>query len=406
MEVLSPPMLHIPSSSPYRFPPDPFNIAQSELGCSLIPSVAHLLHSNAVSWVVEPRDDTPALPDRRPTLSQAMPARGTPQDVARMSVSGSTLRPRHLSASQSKSETRSSRFHHPTTKASPFPLPPPPSLGRGEAPPRIKTTPRPGTAAVVQAAQSSSSTSSRTLRRASSLNESILPSYRSRSIHADSLQSSYKTSASPLVDAPAASHAVEPLAPSLLFGRASPGRPSGTGRGHITDTADTIWENRRKFWHTLMELVVTERGYLSDLRVLVSVRRSLPWALAFCLIALSSPMQVYLDHLPKYFAISAEDMSAVARNAQQLLNLHEALEIEFSQIEQLLLSWNQISDTDPAGMEAVLAQGLDWMARKLVSSVSSSLSVCVHWLMPFCSLSSVEPFRNLPKLLFGTHRST
>ncbi|GAA5853995.1 hypothetical protein JCM9279_003756 [Rhodotorula babjevae] len=70
-------------------------------------------------------------------------------------------------------------------------------------------------------------------------------------------------------------------------------------------------------YHALVELVDTERGYLEHLRVLV---------------------QVYFRTLPFLTALTAAEVQAVIRNANELLELHERIADRIDQVEREL-SW-------------------------------------------------------------------
>ncbi|GAA5911325.1 hypothetical protein JCM8208_005219 [Rhodotorula glutinis] len=82
------------------------------------------------------------------------------------------------------------------------------------------------------------------------------------------------------------------------------------------EQADAAQLDQRRY-HALVELVDTERGYLEHLRVLV---------------------QVYFRTLPFLTALSAAEVQAVIRNANELLQLHERIADRIDQVEREL-SW-------------------------------------------------------------------
>ncbi|GAA5944001.1 hypothetical protein JCM3775_006805 [Rhodotorula graminis] len=82
------------------------------------------------------------------------------------------------------------------------------------------------------------------------------------------------------------------------------------------ERADAAQLDERRY-HALVELVDTERGYLEHLRVLV---------------------QVYFRTLPFLTALTAAEVQAVVRNANELLELHERIADRVDQVEREL-SW-------------------------------------------------------------------
>ncbi|KAG8881109.1 hypothetical protein FRB97_000161 [Tulasnella sp. 331] len=117
-----------------------------------------------------------------------------------------------------------------------------------------------------------------------------------------------------------------------------------------------VVDSRERTWHTLMELLDTEKGYLDDLRMLITS---------------------YQDPLAEAFDLTSEEMVVVARNSRALLRLHETLQPEFAQVEDLVCVSTSSSSSpedsertlqrrlssNPAEAESTLARGIDLAAR-------------------------------------------
>ncbi|KAG9017447.1 hypothetical protein FRB93_007562 [Tulasnella sp. JGI-2019a] len=121
-------------------------------------------------------------------------------------------------------------------------------------------------------------------------------------------------------------------------------------------------DSHQRTWHTLMELLDTEKGYLNDLRILTLI---------------------YQEPLANAFDLTTEDMNIVARNSQALLELHETLQAEFTQVEDLVCGSSPSSgkgsnqkvrrtlSSDTAENESILARGIDLAARIFLMNARS-----------------------------------
>lgn len=121
-----------------------------------------------------------------------------------------------------------------------------------------------------------------------------------------------------------------------------------TSRHRQPSLEDSLLDGRRKTWHTLAEVMSTEKGYLNDLRALVLV---------------------YIEQLPRFFQLSEDDYNAVARNARDILRLHEDLAKEFTQVDAALQAAGYPDLHNPQS-DSALGRGLDRATRILVANSS------------------------------------
>lgn len=128
---------------------------------------------------------------------------------------------------------------------------------------RVKKGGRPGTAAV-QPSRPPSTTPEPTLRRVQSLDDSILPSHRARSLTAEDDEIHHVDLIGQLPGAESPTSSEGSPSSTLAALPCVSDAPSGSSGKHGSES----W---LRLWHMFMELLVTERSYLYDLRILVHV---------------------------------------------------------------------------------------------------------------------------------------
>ncbi|KAG8908170.1 hypothetical protein FRB99_008713 [Tulasnella sp. 403] len=346
MEVLSPVLVPVPSSS-RRLPLSSLAISpsSSERVAAATSASSQVRFPNPVSHGATPGDS-------QRTLHRNLPK--TDNDRAQTRPVCETSNPDQLPNKSVTNISRRRQMDMAQSQAKPPPVSFPssahfdPSKSRSRTPSCRKRNTRPGTAAVAEASRPSSPSPPVALRRAVSLDESALSSCRSRRLSPTTETPFYPgySSTSPLADPPRDNALV---VPSLVTQDVTDGASVHNVGANANQEQMVIMDNRRMAWHILAEILATERGYLSHLRVLV---------------------QVYLDHLPRYFTVSPEDMAAVCRNTQDILQLHESLALEFIQVENTLQAlYAELSRADVVEKsERALGQAIDRVARILVSA--------------------------------------
>ncbi|KAG8933495.1 hypothetical protein FRC01_008921 [Tulasnella sp. 417] len=328
MELIFPAPLSVSSNPPYHFPPahDPFHVeTQSD---RLVQSALQPLPSNPTS--VKREINRAASP----VASSSQPQTLAPSLLADTPINSTPTSPKRqphffLGCSPSKEDSLSRSRHDSSPSATILSEP------RSRASSKARRHGRPGTSEDLGVMQPFALSSSRPMRRAVSLDESALPSFRPRNLREDvaSPYLSCYSSDSPLVE-----DTSDPLAvPATDLGANSIALGTTSSHNHRTSLENSILVGRRKTWHTLMEVMSTEKGYLNDLRALV--------------------------------LLSSDDYDAVARNAHDLLELHQDLAEEFGQVETDLQAAGYPDFHNPESNSA-LGRGLDRATRILVANAS------------------------------------
>ncbi|KIO30177.1 hypothetical protein M407DRAFT_20645 [Tulasnella calospora MUT 4182] len=336
MELVFPAPLSASSQPPYHFPPahDPFHVETPS--DRQVQSVMQHLPPNSVKRAINSAA-SPVAP-----LSQ--PQTLAPSHLADTPISSTPTSPKRqphffLGSSPSKEDSLLRSRHDSSPSATVLSEP------RSRASSKARRHGRPGTSEDFQVMRVFTPSSPRPHRRAFSLDESALPSFRPRN-PAEDVTSPYLScysSASPLVE-----DTSDPMPiPTTRFTTESIVKGTTASHKGRKSLEHSILVGRRKTWHTLAEVMSTEKGYLSDLRALVLV---------------------YLDQLPNFFQLSADDYNAVVRNSQDLLELHEDLAEEFVQVDADLQAAGYPDFHNPESN--ALGRGLDRATRILVANSS------------------------------------
>lgn len=267
MELLFPAPLSVSSHPPYHFPPahDPFHVETSgdrQVQSALQPRPSNSLPSdNSVQRAMNGAA-SPVAPASQPQTLAPSPLAATPIH----STPTSPKRQPHffLGCSPGKEDSLSRSRHDSSPSATVLSEP------RSRASSKARRHGRPGTSADFQELRSFIPSLSGPRRRALSLDESALPSFRPHDLPDDvpSPYLSFYSSAAPStedISDPMPVPAGDPRAESTAMGTTA-GHSSGR-----TSMEHSILVGRRKTWHTLAEVMSTEKGYLNDLRSLVLV---------------------------------------------------------------------------------------------------------------------------------------
>ncbi|KAG8923326.1 hypothetical protein FRC00_006385 [Tulasnella sp. 408] len=338
MELLFPAPLSVSSHPPYHFPPahDPFHVetsADRQVQSAMQPLPSNNSVQRAMNGAASPVASASQPQTLAPSPLAATPINSTPTSPKRQPHF-------FLGSSPSKEDSLSRSRHDSSPSATVLSEP------RSRASSKARRHGRPGNSADFQGMRSFIPSLSEPRRRALSLDESALPSFRPQNLPDDvpspylSFYSSAAPSAEDISD-PMPVQAGDPRAESTAMGTTA----SHSGR---TSMEHSILVARRKTWHTLAEVMSTEKGYLNDLRSLVLV---------------------YLDQLPNFFQLSEEDYNAVARNARDLLQLHQDLAEEFVQVDADLQA-AAYPDFHHHESSPALGRGLNRATRILVANVT------------------------------------